>query len=572
MSDDDLDQEAKLNALASLTSGPEDSSDQLYSQDSSDKIAPSPASPSNLESVLRGASQGATLGWGDEASGALGALFPSDTDEAMNRSYSDRYNNIANDIRQSNEQAQTANPRAYLSGEIGGGLGTAGALPFAGGGGSLANIAKVAGSLAGYGAVQGAGSANGNDRLKAAYSGAKNALEAPLDAAQSVAQNLSQGDVGGSASSTGILALSLLPFALKGTPVNEFVTNRADSEISKLVRDAKAAIKSGDFEQGQSIINKLQDESAANSQASTAYQSHKFNTSDPEAMRSFTDSQFKAASLAGKQDGAANFLKNQMEYGRDQIKNDEFNSSVHGKDLLEKLNYLSSSAEEQNLLAEAMSPQTDAGRIHEIYRQMSDNPTAYNRGNIEKVALLDKNAAKIKAQEANAFAAQNKNSVNDLRPGEFRSQDYGSNVVPPNVFQSKLNALKSSTPLSSAGESSLPIPKSSPSDVRGFSQPEIDQINENLKAGRSAFQNEDYTPQQHAQDIFTNSLDSSSPDAELNDSLQHLNELAESNPKYSETAKALQNLIAQRRGSRTVVPSDLFQAKLNALKKLQQVE
>lgn len=81
--------------------------------------------PSYGESFGRGAAQGATFGWGDELSAALGALLSTDTDKELDRSYSDRYKIIKDKIREENKESELTNPKAYIGGQIAGGIGTA---------------------------------------------------------------------------------------------------------------------------------------------------------------------------------------------------------------------------------------------------------------------------------------------------------------------------------------------------------------------------------------------------------------------------------------------------------------
>lgn len=95
--DDAINQQAKMQALQALQN-----------------------QPSQTESALRGASQGATMGLGQYPSAALSALVPTATDTAMNRSYGDRFQQSLNDINQQNQTAQQANPKSYLAGQVGG--------------------------------------------------------------------------------------------------------------------------------------------------------------------------------------------------------------------------------------------------------------------------------------------------------------------------------------------------------------------------------------------------------------------------------------------------------------------
>lgn len=79
------------------------------------------AQPGRLEAGLRGAAQGATLGYSDEITGLLESAFTDKT-----------YGQARDESRNANVAAQRANPGTYLSGEVGSafipGLGTLGAL------------------------------------------------------------------------------------------------------------------------------------------------------------------------------------------------------------------------------------------------------------------------------------------------------------------------------------------------------------------------------------------------------------------------------------------------------------
>jgi hypothetical protein len=108
--------------------------------------------PSLLESGLRGAAQGATFGFADEATGALEALF---TDKS--------YAQARDEARKAYEAAQQANPKTYLAGDIGGSIATAfipglGALNA----GKGAKLAEVAGKGALQGGLSGLGRAEGD--------------------------------------------------------------------------------------------------------------------------------------------------------------------------------------------------------------------------------------------------------------------------------------------------------------------------------------------------------------------------------------------------------------------------
>jgi len=80
--------------------------------------AQTPPSPTPSESALRGAAQGSTFGFGDEISAAIGALRPTETDQALGRGYTDRYATIRDQLRADNEKAQQANPITSAVSEI----------------------------------------------------------------------------------------------------------------------------------------------------------------------------------------------------------------------------------------------------------------------------------------------------------------------------------------------------------------------------------------------------------------------------------------------------------------------
>lgn len=111
-----------------------------------------------MESVGRGALQGATFGFADEIAGALGAAFGDKT-----------YQQARDESRAKFKAAEDENPKAYMAGDLGGGLATAfvpglgevGAAEKVGEGASLgAQVAKGIESGAKFGAVQGLGSSN----------------------------------------------------------------------------------------------------------------------------------------------------------------------------------------------------------------------------------------------------------------------------------------------------------------------------------------------------------------------------------------------------------------------------
>lgn len=82
-----------------------------------------PTSGEGTSALLRGAAQGATLGFGEELSAASGALLPTATDKELERDYIERYRAIKDQIEKENIEAEQQRPGAFLAGEIlGGGL------------------------------------------------------------------------------------------------------------------------------------------------------------------------------------------------------------------------------------------------------------------------------------------------------------------------------------------------------------------------------------------------------------------------------------------------------------------
>lgn len=111
------------------------------------------APPGRLESAARGALQGVTMGFGDEAAGALAAAVPALDSEAAGRgnTFAERYRSARDFYRNRNAAAQKSHPGTYLTTEIVGGAAPAVAA------GVPATGAKALALAAGQGAAQGAG-------------------------------------------------------------------------------------------------------------------------------------------------------------------------------------------------------------------------------------------------------------------------------------------------------------------------------------------------------------------------------------------------------------------------------
>lgn len=111
---------------------------------SMDDVADSPEVP-KWKSATLGASQGASMGWGDEGSALIVALAKKMTSRGQG-TFEENYVKARDHLRAKIDEAKEANPKTYLAGEIGGGIATA---PLAGEG----NVAR----LAALGAIQGLG-------------------------------------------------------------------------------------------------------------------------------------------------------------------------------------------------------------------------------------------------------------------------------------------------------------------------------------------------------------------------------------------------------------------------------
>lgn len=128
---------------------------QEVTDSSSPKVQASPKQDiSKTESALRGAAQGLSMGWADEATAAAEAAL---SDKS--------YQQALEESRQAYKQAEQANPYTYVAGEVGGGI----ALPGFGMASAakaptmMAKLAKMGLIGATTGAVQGAGTSEAQD-------------------------------------------------------------------------------------------------------------------------------------------------------------------------------------------------------------------------------------------------------------------------------------------------------------------------------------------------------------------------------------------------------------------------
>lgn len=116
---------------------------------------------SSKESALRGAAQGVSLGFADEAVGGIEALW--EKAKGNPAEFGNLYSQYRDESRAKNKAAQEANPASYTSGEVGGAVASA-FIP----GGALAKGAKlahVAGRAALTGGIAGAGYSEGENAV-----------------------------------------------------------------------------------------------------------------------------------------------------------------------------------------------------------------------------------------------------------------------------------------------------------------------------------------------------------------------------------------------------------------------
>lgn len=125
------------------------------------------------EALARGAAQGATLGWGDEAVAKLLELLPDPT-AGENREYAagSRASDYLQTERNANASAAAEHPLAYRGAEFASGLPAALAVPAARGGSAAARIAANGLQGGALGALHGAGTADGADMASSAARGA----------------------------------------------------------------------------------------------------------------------------------------------------------------------------------------------------------------------------------------------------------------------------------------------------------------------------------------------------------------------------------------------------------------
>jgi hypothetical protein len=120
-----------------------------------DKAKRIDGAPSELESLARGAAQGATLGFADELTGALETGYDTLTGQADIMDLAAEYQRNRDESRAAYQDAETTNPMSYMSGNVAGGVATAfiPGLNVAKGTTLVASAGKaaLAGGIAGFG-------------------------------------------------------------------------------------------------------------------------------------------------------------------------------------------------------------------------------------------------------------------------------------------------------------------------------------------------------------------------------------------------------------------------------------
>jgi len=148
-------------------------SPQAFNWDEHPAVAPpAAAAPSEAESAMRGAAQGATMGFSNRIEGAGNALMDKVLGNDQGKSLSDLYNQREAQATSSNAAAQAAHPYIYGGANLAGGVGT-GLLT--GGMGATTSLGRMAVG-AGMGAAAGVGYGNPSSVNDGAAEALKGAL------------------------------------------------------------------------------------------------------------------------------------------------------------------------------------------------------------------------------------------------------------------------------------------------------------------------------------------------------------------------------------------------------------
>lgn len=186
------------------------------------------------ESAIAGATQGATLGFGDELYGAFRGGIKA---LARKGPFSDNYEKYRNQNREYNKQAAADNPKSYIGGNLAGGVAVSSLLPVAAG----AGIVKTGLHAAALGGVAGLGASEGN-------------LSTPEKTSE-LASDVGQGVLIGGALGAAGKAVSKGIDSLKPSNLNAYANKRALSAAGFMTKDMKKLSP----EQQQQIGQQLRD-------------------------------------------------------------------------------------------------------------------------------------------------------------------------------------------------------------------------------------------------------------------------------------------------------------------------
>lgn len=151
-----------------------------WEEDFESSPEPQSNAPSEKESFVRGAAQEYTFGIADEVTGAAEAALDVARGKAKLRDAASAYKKRRDESRAAYAEAEKANPKSYVAGQVAGGVAQA-FTPGLGIAGTAGKVAKV-GKLAAQGAARGVG-----------YSEAEDVKGLASDAATGAATNLAAG-------------------------------------------------------------------------------------------------------------------------------------------------------------------------------------------------------------------------------------------------------------------------------------------------------------------------------------------------------------------------------------------
>lgn len=259
--------------------------------------------PTELESVLRGVAQGASLGFSDEITGALESLGDIATSDLDLNQFADQYSKRRDESRANYKLAQETNPSSYMAGEIGGGLATA-LVPVAGATGLVGRAALSAGQ--GAAAAVGMSEKEGMDLIPEALVGASIGAVTPVafeKAFKPIAKSAAK------------VVPNLEEYGLKKVGKTMFgVDEKATENYLKNSKDVNKAYSMGEL--AEAVLSKGDDESVLNElrKRASTLSSKAWETLSP------TDSIPKKSILSAIEDGQQALLVDGNLVGKAQSK------------------------------------------------------------------------------------------------------------------------------------------------------------------------------------------------------------------------------------------------------------